>query len=114
GGDPGGDAGRGDVRGRRAGGDPPEVPSRALRAAPSLDSTVRPANLAVDARSLHCGRGRRAWVRIRSMPPAIDPMPPPGRTNRMMLLVFGTGAAIGLQSGLLHVFLWHSWFALVT
>ncbi len=48
------------------------------------------------------------------MPPAIDPMPPPGRTNRMMLLVFGTGAAIGLQSGLLHVFLWHSWLALVT
>ena len=32
----------------------------------------------------------------------------------MTLLVFGTGAAIGLQSGLLHVFLWRSWFALVT
>ncbi len=48
------------------------------------------------------------------MPPALDPMPLPGRNNRMMLLVFGTGAAIGLQSGLLHVFLWRSWFALVT
>ena len=52
-------------------------------------------------------------------------MPPPRRANRMLLLVFGTGAAIGLQSGLLHVFLWswtrsgsgaaqRSWFALVT
>src|SRR5262249_15697121 len=48
------------------------------------------------------------------MPPALDPMPPPGRANRMMLLVFGTGAAIGLQSGILHVFLWRSWAALVT
>ena len=41
-------------------------------------------------------------------------MPPPGRANRMMLLVFGTGAAIGLQLGLLHVFLWKSPLALVT
>ena len=48
------------------------------------------------------------------MQPALDPMPPPGRANRMMLLVFGTGAAIGLQSGLLHVFLWRSPLALVT
>ncbi len=40
------------------------------------------------------------------MPPVLDHMPPPKRANRMMLLVFGTGAAIGLQSGLLHVFLW--------
>lgn len=31
----------------------------------------------------------------------------------MMLLVFGTGAAIGLQSGLLHLFLWRSPGALV-
>ncbi|HJQ82715.1 MAG TPA: histidine kinase [Candidatus Binatia bacterium] len=38
----------------------------------------------------------------------------PPRSNRMMLLVFGTGAAIGLQSGLLHVFLWNSRLALVT
>jgi signal transduction histidine kinase len=30
----------------------------------------------------------------------------------MLLLVFGTGAAIGLQLGLLHVFLWHTWSAL--
>ena len=48
------------------------------------------------------------------MPLALEPMPPPGRANRMMLLVFGTGAAIGLQLGVLHVFLWRSWFALVT
>jgi sensor histidine kinase YesM len=32
----------------------------------------------------------------------------------MFLLVFATGAAIGLQSGLLHVFLWRSWYALFT
>ncbi|HZP42111.1 MAG TPA: histidine kinase [Candidatus Binatia bacterium] len=32
----------------------------------------------------------------------------------MMLLVFGTGAAIGLQSGVLHWFLWRSPLALVT
>src|SRR5437016_6555769 len=31
------------------------------------------------------------------MPPALAPMPPPRRTDRMLLLVFGTGAAIGLQ-----------------
>ena len=30
----------------------------------------------------------------------------------MLLLVFGTGAAIGLQLGFLHVFLWRSWTAL--
>jgi signal transduction histidine kinase len=47
------------------------------------------------------------------MPAPSDPMSP-SRNNRMMLLVFGTGAAIGLQSGLLHVFLWHSPLALVT
>src|SRR5438105_15162244 len=44
------------------------------------------------------------------MPSVAGSMPP----RRMTLLVFGTGAAIGLQSGLLHVFLWRSWFALVT
>jgi signal transduction histidine kinase len=48
------------------------------------------------------------------MPAPHDRMPPSPRNNRMMLLVFGTGAAIGLQSGLLHVFLWRSWLALVT
>jgi signal transduction histidine kinase len=48
------------------------------------------------------------------MPRALDPMPPPGRANRMMLLVFGTGAAIGLQLGVLHWFLWKSPLALVT
>ena len=47
------------------------------------------------------------------MPPALAPMPPPRRTDRMLLLVFGTGAAIGLQLGLLHAFLWHNiWAAL--
>ena len=46
------------------------------------------------------------------MPPALAPMLPPRRANRMLLLVFGTGAAIGLQLGVLHVFLWRSWTAL--
>jgi signal transduction histidine kinase len=32
----------------------------------------------------------------------------------MLLMVFGTGAALGLQSGLLHLFLWRSPSALVT
>src|SRR5581483_1667155 len=50
----------------------------------------------------------------RAMSPAPDRMPPPRRRNRMMLLVFGTGAAIGLQSGVLHWFLWRSPLALVT
>ena len=39
-------------------------------------------------------------------------MPQPHRANRMLLLVFGTGAAIGLQLGFLHVFLWRRWTAL--
>src|SRR5206468_2932535 len=66
--------------------------------------------------------GRRAaapqWSRptglgtIRSMPPAPPAMPQPHRANRMLLLVFGTGAAIGLQLGFLHVFLWRRWTAL--
>ena len=30
----------------------------------------------------------------------------------MLLLVFGSGAAIGLHLGLLHVFLWRSLWAL--
>ena len=30
----------------------------------------------------------------------------PSRTNRMLLLLFGTGAAVGLHMGLLHLFLW--------
>ncbi len=45
------------------------------------------------------------------MPPAHEAMTPSGtvgRRNRMMLLVFGTGAAVGLHLGLLHVFLWRS------
>jgi len=45
------------------------------------------------------------------MPPALASMPPPRRTDRMLLLVFGTGAAIGLQLGFLHVFLWRTWTA---
>ena len=40
-------------------------------------------------------------------------MPQAHRANRMLLLVFGTGAAIGLQLGFLHAFLWHNiWAAL--
>jgi signal transduction histidine kinase len=46
--------------------------------------------------------------------PGLTAMPQPGRANRMPLLVFGTGAAIGLQGGLLHLFLWRSPTALVT
>jgi signal transduction histidine kinase len=46
------------------------------------------------------------------MPPAFAPMPPPGRTNRMMLLVFGTGVAIGLHLGLLQAFFFRSWVPL--
>ena len=38
----------------------------------------------------------------------------PGRTNRMLLLVFGTGTAMGLHLGLLHLFLWHTPAALST
>ena len=45
------------------------------------------------------------------MPPALDPMPQARRTDRMLLLVFGTGTAIGLQLGFLHVFLWRTWTA---
>ena len=48
------------------------------------------------------------------MPSALEPMPQPSRTNRMMLLVFGTGAAIGLQLGMLHVLVWGFARALVT
>src|SRR5207249_10618554 len=42
-------------------------------------------------------------------------MPRHGRTNRMMLLVFGTGAAIGLHIGLLHFIVWRSpwWLAIL-
>src|SRR5437867_3709357 len=46
------------------------------------------------------------------MPSALAPMPTAGRRNRMLLLVFGSGAAIGLHLGLLHVFLWRSLWAL--
>jgi signal transduction histidine kinase len=48
------------------------------------------------------------------MPPAFAPMPEPARNNRMMLLVFGTGAAIGLHVGLLHFLIWRrpSWLVL--
>jgi signal transduction histidine kinase len=40
-------------------------------------------------------------------------MPTPPRNNRMLLLVFGAGAAIGLHLGLLHLFLWRSPAALL-
>src|SRR5439155_22672515 len=87
---------------------------RAGRADRPRFSTVRAGILAAGAPPPHCGRDRRAWATIRPMPPALAPMLPPRRANRMLLLVFGTGAAIGLQLGVLHVFLWRSWFALVT
>lgn len=34
--------------------------------------------------------------------------PPPVQRNRMLLLVLGTGAAVGLHLGLLHLFMWKS------
>src|SRR5262245_40369618 len=40
------------------------------------------------------------------MAPALASVPHPSRTNRMLLMVFGTGAATGLHLGLLHLFLW--------
>src|SRR5881409_1661939 len=46
------------------------------------------------------------------MPSTLAPMPTAGRRNRMLLLVFGSGAVIGLHLGLLHVFLWRSLWAI--
>lgn len=40
------------------------------------------------------------------MAPTLDTMPAPARKGRMVLLLFGTGAAVGLHLGLLHLFLW--------
>jgi sensor histidine kinase YesM len=34
--------------------------------------------------------------------------PPPVQRNRMLLMVLGTGAAVGLHLGLLHLFMWKS------
>jgi signal transduction histidine kinase len=34
--------------------------------------------------------------------------PPPVQRNRMLLMVLGTGAAVGLHLGLLHLFMWRS------
>src|SRR5262249_12871666 len=39
---------------------------------------------------------------------------PPVQRNRMLLLVLGTGAAVGLHLGLLHLYMWRSWIAPVT
>src|SRR5438445_9803297 len=49
------------------------------------------------------------------MPSPLPPMPKAGRTNRMPILVFGTGAAIGLHVGLLHFIIWRSpwWLAIL-
>ena len=47
------------------------------------------------------------------MAAAFAPVPHPSRTNRMLLMVFGTGAAIGLHLGLLHLFLWRRPVALL-
>jgi signal transduction histidine kinase len=45
--------------------------------------------------------------------PVLDPMPPAHRENRMMLLVFGTGAAIGIHLSLLHLIFLRSPLAVV-
>jgi signal transduction histidine kinase len=59
-----------------------------------------------------------AALQCRVMSPIPDRMPAigtrTGRTNRMLLLVFGTGLAVGLHLGLLHLFLWNSPRALFT
>ena len=42
----------------------------------------------------------------------MEPQPlvtiPPLSRNRMMLMVLGTGAAVGLHLGLLHLYMWRS------
>jgi signal transduction histidine kinase len=52
------------------------------------------------------------------VPEALDAMPTigttAGRRNRMTLLVFATGVAMGLHLGLLHLFLWRSPVALLS
>jgi two-component sensor histidine kinase len=47
------------------------------------------------------------------MAPVLDSIAHPGRKNRMVLLVFATGAAVALHLGLLHLFLWRRPAALV-
>ncbi len=47
------------------------------------------------------------------MPPAVIPVPHSSRTNRMLLMVFGSGTAVGLHLGLLHLFLWRRPIALL-
>lgn len=47
----------------------------------------------------------------RGMPVARTDLDVPNRRNRLGLLVFGTGAAIGLHLGLLNLFLWETWTA---
>ena len=42
------------------------------------------------------------------MAPANLVTPPPAQRNRMLLVVLGTGAAVGLHLGLLHLFMWKS------
>ena len=56
--------------------------------------------------------GGASAVQSRAVAPA-PVMLPPGRTNRMQLLVFGTGAAIGLHLALLHLVLLGSSAAIV-
>src|SRR5262245_21748556 len=41
-------------------------------------------------------------------------MPQSSRRNRMLMLVFGTGLAVGLHLGLLHLVLWGSWKTVLT
>ena len=48
------------------------------------------------------------------MSPILSSSTPPSRTRQMKGLVFGAGAATGLHLGLLHLFLWRSWWAPVT
>jgi len=62
---------------------------------------------------------RHSWslaAGLRYTPRPVSPvhdMPVPSRTNRMLLLVFGTGVAIGLHLAFLHMVLFRSSWALV-
>src|SRR5262249_51178216 len=109
------DAGGGGVRRREPDGDPPEVPPPLLTVRAGF-RTVRPDGLVPVIRVGTTSRTGGAWFTI---PPPMGsgvfpPMRQPNRTNRLMLLVFGSGAAIGLQSGLNLLLVWRSpWTVLI-
>src|SRR5262249_35462515 len=93
---------------------PPERPlCRSRIGAPRRpDPTVRPAALARRCDAEQCRRQRGPALCFLPMSPRpVVLMPQSTRRNRMMLLVFGTGATTGLHLGLVHLVLWQSWTA---